>query len=46
MDDNCSPTDITITTPMGDCTIPFNGTNIKGFIKAGLEDGGGEKKKR
>jgi len=41
MDKNCLPTDINniiITTPMGDCNIPIDKTQIKGFIKEVLKD--------
>jgi AAA+ superfamily predicted ATPase len=37
----CSPTDITnitITTPMGDCNIPIDKSQIKGFIKEVMKD--------
>ena len=41
MGDICSPTAkeiITITTPIGECNIPFNRLQIKGFIKEVMKD--------
>tara|TARA_R110000824_G_scaffold126381_3_gene285923 strand:+ start:406 stop:1785 length:1380 start_codon:yes stop_codon:yes gene_type:complete len=41
MDNNDLPTaikNIIITTPMGDCNIPFNEQQIKGFIKGVMKD--------
>ena len=41
MDEKCSPTDIhniTMTTPMGECTIPIDKIQIKSFIKEVVKD--------
>ena len=41
MDEKCSPTDIhniTMTTPMGECTLPIDKNQIKNFIKEVVKD--------